>query len=387
MKPHREKGIFGAQDEASVPRKVSEDDKNLLKIAQSVKPKIIAMGVGGAGCNTMTRLEAIGMAHCVTIAANTDIQHLMRTVSDRKLLLGRELCGGYGAGSDYKIGEEAAKESVEEIASMIDGGDILFLTLGLGGGTGTGGSPTIGEVAKQMGAIVVAVVTLPFEAEGERRRSVAQWGLERLSRYVDTLIVIRNDKILEITGDLPMHQAFLVADEIIARTIKGIAEVAHSPALINVDLADLRAILENGGLALMGVGESDSENRAMRALQEALDNPLFEGDISGATGAIVHISCGPDFSLDEMDEVVETIAGVLDPEANLIWGIGLDESLKGAVRVLLILVGVRSPIYERGIKRKEIKPLISRELSLLRAPKSEKERPTEITKRLDIERI
>jgi len=373
--------------DAVSPRKIVPDDKFLLEFAEAVKPRIVIIGVGGAGCNTITRLNGIGIEGIETVAANTDIQHLLRSVASRKILLGKQLCGGYGAGADYRIGEEAAKESADEIRKIVEKADIVFVTAGLGGGTGTGGAPIIAEIAKEMGAVVVGIVTLPFEAEGDRRRSVAQWGLERLSKNVDTLVVIRNDRILEITGELPMHQAFLVADELMARAIKAISDVAQKPALINVDLADLRTILENGGLALMGVGESDSENRAMKALQEALENPLFEGDISGATGAIVHISCGSDFSLDEMGEVLEAVAGILSPEANLIWGVGLEESLKSAVRVLVIIVGVRSPIFEKITRVRELKTIAPEELIRGHRKAPEEEKIKELTDQLEIERI
>ncbi|RLG47154.1 MAG: cell division protein FtsZ [Thermoproteota archaeon] len=379
--------IEGLRGETKGPRRVVPDDKLLLEFAEHVKPKIVIIGVGGAGCNTITRLNGIGIEGVETVAANTDVQHLLRSVASRKVLLGKQLCGGYGAGADYRIGEEAAKESSDEIRKIVEKADIVFVTAGLGGGTGTGGAPVIAEVAREMGAVVVGIVTLPFEAEGDRRRSVAQWGLERLSKNVDTLVVIRNDRILEITGELPMHQAFLVADELMARAIKAISDVAQKPALINVDLADLRTILENGGLALMGVGESDSENRAMKALQEALENPLFEGDISGATGAIVHISCGSDFSLDEMGEVLEAVAGILSPEANLIWGVGLEESLKSAVRVLVIIVGVKSPIFERISKAKELKAIAPTELIRGSRKVPDEEKIKELTDQLEIERI
>jgi cell division protein FtsZ len=379
--------IEGLRGETRGPKKIVPDDKLLLEFAETVRPQIVIIGVGGAGCNTVTRLNGIGIEGVETVAANTDVQHLLRSVASRKLLLGKQLCGGYGAGADYRIGEEAAKESADEIREIVKNADIVFVTAGLGGGTGTGGAPVIAEVAREMGAVVVGIVTLPFEAEGDRRRSVAQWGLERLSKNVDTLVVIRNDRILEITGELPMHQAFLVADELMARAIKAISDVAQKPALINVDLADLRTILENGGLALMGVGESDSENRAMKALQEALENPLFEGDISGATGAIVHISCGSDFSLDEMGEVLEAVAGILSPEANLIWGVGLEESLKSAVRVLVIIVGVKSPIFEKIARARELRAIAPTELIKGSRKVSEEEKIKELTDQLEIERI
>ncbi len=387
MKSLANNAIEGFRGQTKGPKKIIPDDKSLLEFAQTIQPRIVIIGVGGAGCNTITRLNGIGIEGVETVAANTDVQHLLRTVASRKVLLGKQLCGGYGAGADYRIGEEAAKESAEEIRKIVEKADIVFVTAGLGGGTGTGGAPVIAEVARDMGAVVVGIVTLPFEAEGDRRRSVAQWGLERLSKNVDTLVVIRNDRILEITGELPMHQAFLVADELMARAIKAISDVAQKPALINVDLADLRTILENGGLALMGVGESDSENRAMKALQEALENPLFEGDISGATGAIVHISCGSDFSLDEMGEVLEAVAGILSPEANLIWGVGLEESLKSAVRVLVIIVGVKSPIFEKIARARELKAITPTDLIRGSRKVPGEEKIKELTDQLEIERI
>ncbi len=332
------------------PSKVAPEDETLKELIEEVKAKIMIMGVGGAGSNTVTRLNALGIEDVVTVAANTDGQHLLESVADRKILLGRELCGGNGAGGDPKIGQEAAKESENELRELLEGTDILFLMAGLGGGTGTGGAPVIANLAREMGAVVVSIVTLPFSAEGRRKKEIAESGLEELSNSSDTIVVINNDRILEVASDLPLHQAFLVSDEVMARAVKGIVELVTKPGLINVDLADLRSVLERGGPAIIAFGESDGENRATEAVEDALGNPLLEADISGGTAAVVNISCGSDFSLHEMEQVVETVVGVLEPDANVIWGARIDEDLRGTVQVLLVITGVSSP-YLPGIER------------------------------------
>jgi len=329
-----------------IPKKVAPEDAGLKEFVDRVRAKIVIMGLGGAGSNTVTRLNALGIEDAITIAANTDGQHLLESVADRKILLGRELCGGSGAGGDPRIGEEAAKESIPELREALDGTDILFLMAGLGGGTGTGGAPVVAELAKELGAVVVSIVTLPFTAEGRKKREIALSGLQNLAKSSDTIVVINNDRILEIARDLPLHQAFLVSDEIMARSVKGIVELVTKPGLINVDLADLRTVLEGGGPALLAFGESDGENRAIEAIDDALSNPLLEADISGGKAGIVNITCGADFSLQEMEQIVETVVGALEPDANVIWGARIDDSLRGAVQVLLVVTGVRNPYLE-----------------------------------------
>ncbi len=333
-----------------IPQKVSPEDSALKDFVERVKARIVIMGIGGAGSNTITRLNAIGVDSVETVAVNTDAQHLLTTVSDRKILLGKELCGGNGSGGDPQIGEEAAKESVDELEQYLRGTDILFLMAGLGGGTGTGASPIIAEVGKKVGAVVVSIVTLPFSAEGNKKKEIAMKGLAKLAESSDTIVVVNNDRILDIAKELPLHQAFFISDEIVARAVKGIVELVMKPGLINVDLADLRNVLENGGPAVLSFGESDGENRAIEAVEDALGNPLLEADISGGKAAIINITSGPDFSLEEMEQIVETIVGSLDATANVIWGARIDESLKGVVQVLLVVTGIASPSVETALQ-------------------------------------
>ncbi len=325
------------------------EDQYLREFLEEVKAKIVIMGVGGAGSNTITRLNALGLEGVLTVAANTDAQHLLESVADRKIVLGKELCGGSGAGGDPKIGEEAAKESEPEIKEVLEGADLVFLMAGLGGGTGTGGLPIIAEIAKELGAVVVSMVTLPFEAEGRRRNEIARAGLANVLRTSDTIVVVNNDRILELVGDRPLHEAFLIADEIMARSVKGVVELVTKPGLINVDFADLRAVLEKGGPAILAFGESDGEDRAVEAVEDALANPLLEADISGAKAAVVNITCGPDLSLQEMKRVVETVVDALDPDANVIWGARIEDGLEGTVQVLLVVAGVTSPYIEEQV--------------------------------------
>ncbi len=346
------KSAYKRADEEPIetPEKVAPEDSMLKEFIERVKARIVIMGVGGAGSNTITRLNAIGIDSVETIAVNTDAQHLLSTKADRKILIGKELCGGNGSGGDPRIGEEAAKESVEELKEILAGTDILFIMAGLGGGTGTGASPIIAEVAKQLGAVVVSIITLPFSAEGMKKKQIAMEGLAKLAKSSDTIVVVNNDRILDIAKELPLYQAFFISDEIVARAVKGMVEIVMKPGLINVDLADLRNVLEKGGPAVLTFGESDGENRAIEAVDDALGNPLLDADISGGKAAIVNITSGPDFSLSEMEQIVETIVGTLDPSANVIWGARIDESLKGAVQVLLIVTGVASPSVEAALQ-------------------------------------
>lgn len=343
-----------------IPQKVSPEDSSLKEFLEKVKARIVIMGVGGGGSNTITRLNAIGIDSVETVAVNTDAQHLLITTADRKLLIGRELCGGNGSGGDPHIGEEAARENADEIEEFLSGSDLLFIMAGLGGGTGTGASPVIAEIGKRVGAAVVSVVTLPFTAEGAKKREIAMKGLAKLASVSDTIVVVNNDKILEIAKELPLYQAFFISDEIVARAVKGVVELVMKPGLVNVDLADLRNVIESGGPAVLTFGESDGENRAMEAVDDALGNPLLDADISGGKAAIVNITSGPDFSLEEMQQIVETIVSSLDPNANVIWGARIDESLKGSVQVLLVVTGVASPTVEAALQGELREPFVER---------------------------
>jgi cell division protein FtsZ len=328
---------------ANVPQKVNELDAELELLLSTQKAKIKVFGCGGGGNNTINRITEIGIAGAETIAVNTDAQDLLYTSADKKILIGKDLTKGLGAGSIPKIGEEAARESEQEIRDASMGADMIFITCGLGGGTGTGSAPVVAELAKKSGALTVGVVTLPFKMEGQRRYENAMLGLEGMSKNVDTLIVIPNDKLLELAPDLPLHTAFKIADEILTNAVKGVAELVTKAGLVNLDFADIRAVMGDGGVALMGVGESDSENRAVEAVEKAINNPLLDVDITGATGALINVIGGTDMTLEEARKVVEKISEKLDSEARMIWGAQISDDMHGALRVMLVVTGVKSP--------------------------------------------
>lgn len=326
-----------------VPQKTTEIDEELEALIAKQRAKIKVVGCGGAGNNTINRISEVGIAGSETIAINTDAQDLLYTNANSKILIGKEITGGLGAGSIPQVGEEAARESEHDIRTKLQGADMIFITCGLGGGTGTGSSPVVGEVAKKLGSLTVAIVTVPFSMEGQRRYENAIIGLEKLESIVDTLIVIPNDKLLELAPDLPLHTAFKVADEILTNAVKGIAELVTKTGLVNLDFADIRAVMGKGGVAMIGVGESDTENRSMEAVEKAISNPLLDVDISGANGALINVSGGPDMTLDEARRVVETVSERLDEDARIIWGAQISEDLEHTIRAMLIVTGVSSP--------------------------------------------
>ena len=317
-------------------------DEELEELLKRHKATIKVIGCGGGGNNTINRVSEVGIVGAETIAINTDAQDLLYTSADKKILIGKEITQGLGAGSIPKIGEDAAIESESEIKQTLQGSDMVFITCGLGGGTGTGSAPVVAEIAKKMGALTVAIVTLPFTMEGHRRYENAVLGLEKLEQTVDTIIVIPNDKLLELAPDLPLHTAFKVADEILTNAVKGIAELVTKAGLVNLDFADIRAVMGNGGVALIGLGESDSQNRAIEAVEKAIQNPLLDVSIEGANGALINVSGGYDMTLDEARRVVETISTKLDSEARIIWGAQVSEELDGVIRAMLIVTGIRS---------------------------------------------
>lgn len=325
------------------PRKTTAIDEELEDLVTKQKAKIKVFGVGGGGNNTINRIAEVGIIGAETIAVNTDAQDLLYTTADAKILIGKELTAGLGAGSIPKIGEDAAKESEKDIKEKITGSDIVFVTCGMGGGTGTGAAPVVSDIAKKLGILTVAVVTIPFSMEGQRRYANAIEGLEKLEQIVDTLIVIPNDKLLELCPGLPLHTAFKVADEILTNSVKGIAELVTKTGLVNLDFADIKTVMGKGGVAMIGVGESDSENRAIESVEKAIHNPLLDVDITGANGALINISGGPNMTLDEARRIVETVTERLDEEARVIWGAQISEDLDQTIRTLLIVTGVSSP--------------------------------------------
>jgi cell division protein FtsZ len=322
---------------------VKDIDKELEEILSKQKSKIKVFGIGGGGGNTLTRMREIGIKGAEMIAVNTDAQDLLYTDADNKILIGKELTRGLGAGSNPKIGEESAKESEREIKESVSGADIVFITCGLGGGTGTGAAPVIADVSKKAGILTIGVVTLPFTIEGNKRCENAAYGLERMESIVDTLIVIPNDKLLELAPELPLHTAFKVADEILTNAVKGISELVTKPGLVNLDFADVKAVMCGGGVSLIGLGEADSQNRATEAVEKALENPLLDIEVEGATGALVNIMGGPDLSLHEARQVIESVNKKLSPDAKMIWGAQISEDLEKTLKVMLIITGVKSP--------------------------------------------
>lgn len=321
---------------------LSEIDRELEEIIKKQYAKVKVFGVGGAGGNTISRMREIGIKGGEFIALNTDAQDLLYTNSDHKILIGRELTMGLGAGSNPKIGEEAAHESEQEIRKKLQGCDMVFITCGLGGGTGSGAAPVVAQLAKKQGALTIGVVTMPFTIEGKKRIENAEYGLEGLESTVDTLIVIPNDKLLEIAPELPLQTAFKVADEILTNAVKGTTELVTKAGLVNLDFADVKAVMSNGGVSLIGMGESDSSNRAQDAVEKALSNPLLDVDISDATGALINIVGGNDMSLDEARAIISSVGSKLNSEAKMIWGAQISPDMEKSIRVMVIITGVKS---------------------------------------------
>jgi cell division protein FtsZ len=317
-------------------------NEDLEKILESLTTTIKVVGCGGAGTNTITRCFSEGINGAELIAVNTDAQHLLLAESPYKILIGRHLTRGLGAGSLPQIGEEAAKESEQDIRDAIVPSDMVFVTCGLGGGTGTGCAPIVAQIAREAGALTIGVVTLPFVVEGHVRTDNAESGLKRLREVCDTVIVIPNDKLLDIVPNLALNAAFKVADEVLMRSIKGITEMITMPGLVNLDFADLKTVMKRGGVALIGLGEAEGDNKAVDAITEALNSPLLEVDITEATGALVNVTGGNDMTLREAEKVVEEIYSKIDKNARIIWGTTIDPTMKKSIRAMLVVTGVKS---------------------------------------------
>ena len=317
-------------------------NEELEEILAGLTTTIKVVGCGGAGTNTISRCLESNISGAELIAVNTDAQHLLQSPAPHKVLIGKHLTRGLGAGSIPKIGEDAARESEQDIREAVGHADMVFVTCGLGGGTGTGSAPVVAEIAKETGALTIGVVTLPFSVEGIIRMENAEAGLKRLRETCDTVIVIPNDKLLDVVPNLSLNAAFKVADEVLMRSIKGITEMITKPGLVNLDFADLKTVMRRGGVAMIGLGEAEGENKAVNAVIEALNSPLLEVDISEATGALVNVTGGEDMTISEAERVVEEIYSRIDPNARIIWGTTVDPSLKKNIRAMLVITGVRS---------------------------------------------
>lgn len=313
-----------------------------MDVTPSMHPvaKIKLIGVGGAGNNALNRMIEAGVEGVEFIAVNTDAQALLASQADLKINIGKATTRGLGAGANPEVGEKSAQESSEELKAALDGADMVFITCGLGGGTGTGAAPVIAQLAKEMGALTVGVVTKPFAFEGKRRMQSAMAGFDSLKNKVDTLITIPNDKILSIIDKkTPLTDAFLVVDEILRQGVQGISDLITVSGLINVDFADVRSVMGNAGSALMGIGYGTGENRSVEAARNAVDSPLLELSIGGARGILFTITGGNDLSMYEVEEAAKIITEAADPEANIIFGAVINESYTGEMKIAVIATG------------------------------------------------
>lgn len=320
--------------------KAKEHQQNFEGI-QVGKANIKVIGAGGAGNNMVSWLYRKGIKGAEIIACNTDQQDLNTSEADKKFLLGPECTKGLGCGGYPERGADAAHESINEIKHVLKDSDMVFICAGMGGGTGTGSAPIIAETARSQSAIVIGTVTMPFKIE-RARVDKAEFGLQQLRKIADTVIVIDNNRLVQIAGNLPLEQAFAVANELIAQMIKGIVETIAIPSLVNLDFADVKAIMKNGGVAAIGVGCSDTNDKVIAASKMALSHPLLDINYEGATGALIHIWGGPDMTLEDISKVGDTVTDSLDEDANVIWGARVDENMKGKIQVMTIITGVKS---------------------------------------------
>lgn len=320
----------------------STSDEELQQYLEQLRVKIMIFGAGGAGSNTINRLMKEGINGATMIACNTDAPHLLKTRANHKILMGKTLTRGLGSGADPRIGEEAAKESDQDIMKYVSGTDISFITAGMGGGTGTGSAPYIANRSKDSGALTISVVTMPFKSEGKIRMENAAMGLRRLTNYSDTVIIIPNDKLLELVPDLPLEKAFRFADEIIVKAITGISDLVTKPGLINLDFNDLRTIMKDSGLAMIGIGLSSAEagSRVGEAVEKALNSPFLQFDMSSASGVIINITGGTDLQLEESSSAAEIVKRMVGKNTQLIWGATVDPKFTGTVEVLIVATGL-----------------------------------------------
>ena len=303
------------------------------------QPRIVIVGCGGAGNNTVNRMHHMGVNGAETIAINTDKQHLDMIQADKRVLIGKSLTRGLGAGGYPDVGKRAAEMARPTLEALLESADLVFITAGMGGGTGTGSAPVVAQIAKEQGAIVVGMVSYPFQVE-KARLIRAEEGLEALSAASDSVIVLDNNRLKNFVPNLPLGQAFSVMDQLIGETVKGISETITEPSLINIDYADVRAIMSKGGVAVMLVGESKQQNKSESVVRECLSNPMLDIDYRGATGSLIHITGGSDLTLQDAEEIATSLTYELDPHADVIWGARVRNDMEGKVRVLAIMTGV-----------------------------------------------
>lgn len=344
------RGMVAAEGEA-VKSMGNEELESLLERSKTV---IKVIGCGGSGTNTIQRMTEEGIFGADLFALNTDAQHLLFSKAENRLLIGKKTTRGLGAGSIPRLGEEAAKENADDIKSIVEDADMVFVTCGLGGGTGTGAAPVVAQAGQDAGALTIGVVTLPFNAEGEVRRENTSTGLETLRGCTDTLIVMPNERLLDVVPRLPLNDAFRVADDVLMRAVKGITELITKPGLINLDFADVRTVMKDGGMAMIGFGESDGQNKAADSVKRALSSPLLEVDVSEAKSALVNVTGGEDMTVEEAEGALQEVYRMMNPAARIIWGVQVSPELKNKMRTLLVVTGVKSEqIFARRALKKE----------------------------------
>lgn len=346
--------------------------------------RIRVIGVGGSGHNAIHRMMEVGIDKVEFVAINTDAQALLHSRADKKVHIGRKTTGGLGAGMNPEIGRASAEENREEIAEAIKNSDMVFITCGLGGGTGSGASPVVASLAKQAGILTVAVVTRPFNFEGAKRREIAERALEELKEQVDTIITIPNDRVLQIIDKkTPLLQAFKTVDDVLRQGVAGIADLVTVPGLVNVDFADVRAIMQNAGSALMGIGQGSGETRALDAARAAIGSPLLEISIDGAKGVLFNIIGGKSLSMHEVDEAARFITKSVDPEAKIIFGAVIDENMDNGVKITVIATGFDSETQRKPLDSGMVAPAASEEQEPVKPAPAFTRRPMFSTKSLE----
>lgn len=315
--------------------------------------KIKVIGVGGGGCNAVNRMINYNFKGPEFIAVNTDKQALLTSSAEIRIAIGEKLTKGLGAGSDPEVGMKAAEESKEEIVQALQDTDLVFITAGMGGGTGTGAAPVVAQIAKEMGILTVAVVTKPFAFEGNIRFKNAERGIDNLKKYVDTLVVIPNDKLRQVMPTGSIVDCFRCADDVLRQGIQGISDLIITPSLINLDFADVRTIMKNKGFAHMGIGKAKGENKTFEAVKNAVYSPLLETEISGATGVLINVKGDVDLPLEEIYQAVELVKEVVDPDCNIIFGAGIDSDMDDEVEITLIATGFAGSTFETPLYKEE----------------------------------
>ncbi|HEY9205503.1 MAG TPA: cell division protein FtsZ [Candidatus Methanoperedens sp.] len=345
---------------------------DLKEFAKTAKPSVAVVGLGGAGCNITTWIAEKGMAGGRIIAANTDVNHLYVQKADKVVLLGEKLCKGHGCGGYPEMGSQATRENIDELRAELEGANLVFLVAGLGGGTGTGAMPVVAELTRELGALTIGCVTIPFTIEMARREK-AREAINLLASSCDSVVIIDNTKLREVAGNLPLKEALNVANALVGAFVKNLTDTITQPSLVNLDYADLRAVMERGGISSIGIGESDGQDRVGKAVAQAISTPLLDvRDISASYGVLVHIVGGEDLTLEEVAVAGELIMDKVPNTKRIIWGAKVDNNLTGAVRVMAVLTGVESP-FVAGIEkgREKVEEVKIEE----QAPEPEPEKP------------